>query len=207
MRWLGVATSMVELSLCWIVGTLAGLVVLGWAPASTAVARATQQMIAEGASGHPVGEFVADYRSSWTRANRLSWPATLGTLLAVVDALALRRLDSPAARPLAVALVMVTLLGALAGGYVLASTIEPDDDRTPWQVWQAALSLTVASPATAAAWLVSVASITVVCLVVRPLLVLLAPAALVGVTAWACQRRIHQLGAQAGLDDSRTRNS
>ena len=36
MRWLGRVTQIVEVSLLWVLGTLAGGVVLGWLPASVA---------------------------------------------------------------------------------------------------------------------------------------------------------------------------
>lgn len=193
MHWLGVATQLVELSLCWYLATLLGGVVLGWLPASVALGRSIVRMISDGPSGSPWGDFWEDLRSMWRRANRLGWPATLALVLVLIDWLVLRQASGAVAAAMRVPTALVALCVSAAIGYAitLIGHLQPVPRLT--QLWRQALALPVVSWASSLAWLVTTLALALVIIAMPLVGLLLGPSLLLGATVWVSHRRLDQL--------------
>ncbi|GAA4427748.1 hypothetical protein GCM10023169_28060 [Georgenia halophila] len=103
----------VLVNVLWIVGTLAGVVVLGIAPATMAAHHLARQY-ARGTDDHAVRTFARCYRQEFWRANALLVPPALLVAAALAGALVLRGSSVPGAGVLVVGPVLVAACVGLA---------------------------------------------------------------------------------------------
>ncbi|MFC7404330.1 YesL family protein [Georgenia alba] len=94
------------LNLLWLLGTLAGAVLLGFAPATLAAHHVARQY-ARGTDGYVLREYVATYRREFWRAQALLLPPVLLLLAATTSALLLRGSALPGADVVAAASAVV----------------------------------------------------------------------------------------------------
>ncbi|GAA2977040.1 putative membrane protein YesL [Microbacterium terrae] len=175
-------TQLVGIHVLIVLGTLAGGIVGGLAPAATA-ARSLTSHLADGTAGLAMWrEFWGAWRSSFRRANLLALPFWgIGVLLAT-DAWALAQTTGAVRAAMGVALVVVTAYALVALAYLPLVAGEFDD---PWGASIRYLLLAPAlHPGRGCAILVSLAAIGWAYWMVPPVAVLLGLAAPILVTGW-----------------------
>jgi uncharacterized membrane protein YesL len=130
MEFLTYATQIVVLNFLWIMGTLAGGVILGIAPATRALGRLTTALFL----GEPSTSLWRDFWSTWrTRfwvTNKYAWPFTVLFLLAGADLYAFRvaALNGWSGTGLLLApFLIVTAACVVAYAYLHASFLRFDD--------------------------------------------------------------------------------
>ncbi|WP_019146863.1 YesL family protein [Timonella senegalensis] len=145
MVFLTYATHIVVLNFLWVLGTLAGGIVLGIAPATHSLGRLFTALTLGSPSPNLWTEFWRGYARGFKESNRKAWPFTVLALLAVAD-LAAFRISTingwGGATALLPAFVVVTLLCLIAHAYFHASLLRFSDS------WGATLKFAFAAPLT-----------------------------------------------------------
>lgn len=192
---LRVVTHVVGVNALVLLGTLAGLVVLGLLPALDAGGRLLARLADGSPSEHLWHDFWSTYRSGWRRANLLGapvWP--IGALLSV-DAAVVRVVEGPAAAVLAAG---VLALGAWFSVALLTLVaVVRRYDEPPGRTWRFVALFPLLSPATAVAVLVVLAAVTLSVLalpVLGPLVGIALPLLAGG---WLVDRRLDTLDARS----------
>lgn len=198
MRWLGRLTQLVEISLCWTGGMLAGGVVFGWLPASVAAGELAHRLLGPEPSAAPVSEFARMWASSFRRANAVGWPATLALALLAVNMRVLSVGGEPWMPAMLGAVVLVALWLVLAVGYLATLLALPSAEGVGApRLWRSALVLPLVSPGSSLVWVVCAASLAVVCLALPIVAILAAPGAAAMLTSWLTRRRLLATGVAA----------
>lgn len=207
MQWLGYLTAFVEVSIGWLLGTLAGGVLLGWLPASVAAGQSIHTLISDDPTTRPLGDVLRGWKRSWVRANAVGWPATLGSVILVLNWWIMSLGEGFLFTLVRAAMVVMGVWWALSIGYLVTLLGTPRTRALPAAtLWRDAVLLPVGSPGTSLAWIVTIASILVIGWVLPVLAVLAGPAAVWFVTFWLNRRRFAEID-QARRDDSRTTTS
>ena len=201
MRWLGIGTQIVEVSLAWWLSTALGLILFGYLPASIAAVSVLGRLGTDDASAQPLGDFFRVWRANLLRGVVVGWPATLALVILGLNGWVLSRGGEAWMAPMLVATVCVAiwLLFALAYLVVLFA-----DDRSRTMrattLWRAVLAVPLASPGTALAWLLSAVSLGVIAWRFPILVPLAVPGLLALLTAWLMRRRLDQTGVLTAVD-------
>lgn len=90
MVFLNVATQLVLINVLWLLGTLAGGVVLGVLPASVSAARLVTALFLGSPSDALWRDFWLWWQHSWASAHRRGWPFGVVVVLSVADLWAFR---------------------------------------------------------------------------------------------------------------------
>lgn len=205
MRWLGYVTAMVEVSIAWLLATLAGGVMLGWLPASVAAGTTLHTLLEDEPTSRPLGDTFRAWRAAFRRANAVGWPATAGTILLAINTAVMSQGEGPLFIVVRVATIVIGLWWILAVGYIVTLLGTPATRGLPAaSMWRNAILLPVGSPGTSLAWFVTVASLAVICWVVPVVGVLAGPGLVWFVTFWLNRRRFAEIDQDARDDDSRT---
>lgn len=179
MRWLGRLTGVVEVGVAWTLATLAGAVLLGWAPASVAAGRVLGGLFGPEPSGQPFTDVWRGWRAGFGRANRVCWPASVIMVVMLADLAVLPALPRPYG---AVSLALVGLLGCwllLTTGHLVTLLGRPETAQaTTPRLWRTAAALPLLAPLTSVGWLAAVAGALLVAWWLPALAVLTLPAVL-----------------------------
>lgn len=195
MRWLGRITQVVEISVVWFIGTVAGILLFGWLPAAVAASDVLHRLLSEDPSGRPVADFIRAWRAHFRRANLVGWPGTVVMLVLALDFWVLLGFRGPLAGVLLVLTALVSAWFLFAVGFLVNLLALPAaDSRTAWDLWRTALTMALVSPGQGLAWLVCLASIGAVVWVFPVTAVLVAPGLIAFITAWLTRRRLHATG-------------
>ncbi len=194
MAWLRVVTHLVGLNLLWLLGTLAGLVVLGAAPASAAASDLLDEVLRGRPPDRLVREFWAAYRTRWRRSNLLWLPFWPLAAVVGVDLVAIRAGTGPAATALLVGVLLVAVWAALALAFLVVA--DTRYAQRPVATWRFAILAPLLLPMTAAAILLTVA-VGVVLVRVWPVLVPLIGVSLpLGLSGVLVRDRLDRLDAR-----------
>lgn len=195
MRWLGRITQVVEISVTWFLGTVAGIVLFGWLPAAVAACDVLHRLLSEEPSGRPIADFFQSWRAHFRRANVVGWPATLVLLVLGLDFWILLGFRGAW---VGAALVLTGLVSAwflFAIGFLVNLLALPAAaSNSSWTLWRTALTMSLVSPGHGVAWVVCMASIGAVAWVFPVVVFLVAPGLGAFVTAWLTRRRLHDSG-------------
>lgn len=206
MSWLGRLTGVVEITACWVLGTLAGGIVLGWLPAAVAAGAVLHKLVGPEPSDRPFAEFFEVWRANLTRANAVGWPATLALGMLALDLWILSHGGPAWLGVLLVLTVVVALVLVLAVGYLASLLMLPDARRLPAaRLWRTALVMPIVSPAATLVWSACMALLAVVVWILPVVGVLCAPGYVVLVTTWLTRRRLHQAGVARDPEFDRLR--
>ncbi|WP_109209024.1 MULTISPECIES: DUF624 domain-containing protein [Microbacterium] len=188
-------TQLVGVHVLIVLGTLAGGVVAGLAPAATA-ARSITAHLADGTAGLAMWrEFWRAWRESFRRANLLALPFWGAAVLLAVDAWAVAHSDGAVRAAMGIALVVVSVYAVVALAYLPVVAGEFDD---PWAASVRYLLLAPAlHPGRGLAILVSLAAIGWVYAVVAPVAVLFGLALPVLVTGWIAASALAPAGSES----------
>ena len=201
MRWLGIGTQIVEVSLAWWISTVLGLVVFGYLPAGVAAVSVLGRLGTDDASSQPLGDFFRTWRATLVRGIVVGWPATLGLLILGLNGWVLSRGGEPWMTPMLVATVCVAVWLLLALAYLVVLLADDRSRAMPaMALWRAALAVPLASPGAALAWVVSAASLGVIAWRFPILFPLAVPGLLALLTAWLMRRRLDQTGVLTAVD-------
>lgn len=201
MRWLGIGTQVVEVSLAWWISTALGLILFGYLPASVAAVSVLGRLGTDDASAHPLGDFFRAWRRNLVRCAVVGWPATVALVILSLNGWVLSRGGQAWMTPMLVATVCVAVWLLLALAYLVVLLADGRSRKIPaLRLWRAALAVPLASPATALAWVVSAASLAVVVWRFPILLPLAVPGLLALLTAWLMRRRLDQAGVLTAVD-------
>nr|WP_255622069.1 DUF624 domain-containing protein [Tessaracoccus sp. OS52] len=195
MSWLGRATQLVEVTACWVLGVMAGGIVLGWLPAGVAAGSVLHKLTGPEPSDRPIAEFFEVWRSNLGRANAVGWPATIAIPVLLLD---LWILSHGGPSWLAVVVVANMVFAAwlvLAVGYLMSLLMLAETHSLPMaRLWRTSLVMPLASPGTTLIWLVCLGLLAVVARFVPIVAVLCAPGYVILVTSWLTRRRLHNAG-------------
>lgn len=195
MSWLGKLTGVVEITLCWFLGVLAGGIVLGWLPAGVAAGAVLHKLTGPEPSDRPFAEFFEVWRANLGRANAVGWPATLAFGVLAADLWILSRGGPAWLTVLLVLTLVVALVLVVAVGYLASLLMLPAARRMPAaRLWRTALVMPIVSPAATVVWVACMALLTVVVEILPVVGVLCAPGYVILVTTWLTRRRLHQAG-------------
>lgn len=159
MGWLRALTGLILVNLLFILGTLAGLVLLGFFPAAVAAQHVFSQMRSGRRDVAVLQEYVHEYRAQFRRANMVGAPFWAVAALLFLDAAALS--SGLAAGPLgAVMTALLLAVGALGFLVMLcAITITAGRQESAPAIWRYALALPPASPGMSISLLLAMAAL------------------------------------------------
>lgn len=192
---LRVATHVVGVNALVLLGTLAGLVVLGLFPALHAGGRLLARLADGRPSDHLWHDFWSAYRSAWRRANLLGAPAWPVGALLVVDAAVVRFVEGPAAAVLAAGVLALGAWSCVALLTLVA--VARRYDETPARTWRFVALFPLLSPGTSLSVLVSVAATTLSVLALPVLGPLVGVALPLLAGGWLVDRRLDALDARS----------
>lgn len=200
MRWLGRVTQVVEVSILWVLGTLAGGVVLGWLPASVAASELLHRLLTPEPSDRPIADFFSLWRRQFRRANAVGWPATVAGLILLLDMWILLGFRGAWVVGALLATLLVGAWLTLAVGY-LVNLLPLPEGRTAsvGSLWRTALTMPLVSAGHTVVWLVCVVSLAVVVWVYPLVGVLAGPGLVTLLTAWLTRRRLRAAGITADV--------
>lgn len=202
MQLLSAACTLVLVNILFIAGVLAGLVVLGVMPAAAATASVLlRDRTGLERDGGAARSFLRVYRRSFVRANVVGVPFLVAAALLTVDALVLPALEGPAAAVLTALTASVALL-VVGAGLVAVTLLERYDDR-PALLLRYAVTVTLASPSTAAGVLAALIACGVICAVFPVLLPLIGVSLPLAICVRLIDRRLAQLDPQHALAKTR----
>ncbi|MDC7122202.1 DUF624 domain-containing protein [Cellulomonas fimi] len=192
---LRVATHVVGVNALVLLGTLAGLVLLGAFPALDAGGR----LLARLADGRPSDQLWRDfwsaYRAGWRRSNLLGAPAWPVGALLYADTAVVRFVDGPAAAVLAAG---VLALGAwFAVALLTLVAVARRYDEPARRAWRFVALFPLLSPGTSAAVLVVVAAVAVSVLALPVLGPLVGVALPLLAGGWLVDRRLGALDTRS----------
>lgn len=188
MAWLRVAAALIVVNLLFVAGTIAGLVVLGLAPAAlAATACLTRLRDGDGETGL-VREFVAVYRAEFWRGNLIGLPFGVIALLLAADTAVLPALDGAAAVALAGFTWAVGGVSALV--LACALTVAVRYDETAGAVLRYSAVLPFTSPLMSLVMLVSLTSVLVALALLPMLVPLVGIAVVLFVAGWIVDHRL-----------------
>lgn len=201
MAWLGRVTQVVEVTVCWAVGVLAGGVLLGWAPAGAAAGVVLHRLTGDDPSERPVADFFAVWRATFVRGNRAVWPATIAALVLAVNLWVMGRGHELWMLAALLGNGLLCLWLALSVGHLLTLLGSPETSTRPvgW-LRRTALVMPLVSPAASLVWFVCVAALAVVAWVLPIVAVLAGPGYVALVTVWLSRRRLRQTGVVGQSD-------
>lgn len=162
MGWLRALTNLILVNILFILGTIAGLAVLGLFPAAVA----TQHILSGMRSGRRdiavVKDFIQEYRSQFRRANLVGAPFWAVSALLILDAAALSSdgLAGPVAAVMTALLLAVGVLTFLV--LLCAVAITAGRQESPTAIWRYALALPLASPAMSGSLLLAMVALGLV---------------------------------------------
>lgn len=183
MRVLRRVTRLVEVNVLFLLGTLAGGVVLGVWPAFRA---ASAVLLDADPADSPWLPFWRVWREGWRRANVLGAPLSMAGVVLLLDSLLLAQMDGPARAALQLGLVLVSAWTAVVLAYWPRVVLRYD--RSALETWRFLLLSPALGPGTAVGALVVLAVCGLVAYVV-PLLGLLAG---VSVPLWLSGRMVDE---------------
>lgn len=93
MIFLTYATQIVILNFLWILGTLAGAIVLGVGPSTRSLGRLATALMQGSPADNPWSEFWSHWRSKFWETNKKGWPFIVLFMLATADLIALEVLS------------------------------------------------------------------------------------------------------------------
>lgn len=197
MRWLRAGTRVVAVNLLTVLGTAAGLVVLGALPALGAAST----VLAATAAGEPPESlwrsYWAAYRAGFGRLNRLGAPLLAAGALLAADVLALPAVAAGAGPGPAAVLsagVLLLAVGTLVlGAWFLAVTRRYDEGFG--RTWRFLLLAPLSALGTSTAVLVTLAAVAFVAWHLTALVPLVAVSAAVGLTGLVVDRRLDRVDA------------
>lgn len=195
MRWLGRVTQTVEISVLWLLGTVVGVLLLGWLPASVAACDVLHRIVVNEPSARPFGDFVESWRANFRRANLVGWPATVVLLVLALDIWILLGFRGAWAGVVLILTAALALWFVIAVGFLVNLLALPSSrSASAWRLWRTALTMPLVSPGYVLVWLVCVASVAALVWVFPVTSVLLAPGLVALLTAWLTRRRLHGTG-------------
>lgn len=184
MRWLGWITGVVEVGVAWSLATLAGGLLLGWAPASVAASRVLGGLFGPEPSARPFLDVWRGWRAELGRANRVCWPVSVITVLLAADLVAVAAAPRPYG---SIGLALLGLIGCwllLATGHLLSLLSARDTAEVPAaRLWRAAAALPLLAPLRSIGCLAALAGAVLLAGWVPALAVLTLPAALLLINA------------------------
>lgn len=130
MVFLNVATQLVLINVLWLLGTLAGGVVLGVLPASVSAARLVTALFLGSPSDALWRDFWLWWQRSWASSHRRGWPFGVVVVLSVADLWAFRVAqlnDLQTATFFLIPFLVVTALSAVAFSFFLATELRYRD--------------------------------------------------------------------------------
>lgn len=192
---LRVATHVVGVNALVLLGTLAGLVVLGLFPALGAGGRLLARLVDGEPSDHVWRDFWSAYREDWRRLTLLGAPAWPVGALLWVDAAVVRFVEGPAAAVLA---AVVLALGAWFAVALLALVaVSRRYDEGPARTWRFVALFPLLSPGTSVAVVVVLAAVGVSVLALPVLGPLVGVALPLLAGGWLVDRRLDALDARS----------
>lgn len=191
LRWVGHVLAVQALLA---LGTLAGGVVLGLAPALDAGGRVLARLTAGAPSTHVWRDFWAAWRGGWRRANLLAAPLWAVGALLVVDAWVVTAADGPVRAALGVGLGLATAWTVVVLAY-LPAVLRRYEDPAP-AAWRFLALSPALGPGTALGVLVAVAVWAATCWVAPPVAVLGGAAVPLLATGWLVDARLDRLDAR-----------
>lgn len=202
MVYLRYATQVVVINLLWVLGTAAGLGILGAFPASRAATRLLMALLRGQPSERLVGDFWDGYRNDYWRSNLLGVPFWVLAALGLAD-LQVFRLGAAAGDTVATALLIPFILvvsgSAVALAFLLAVGLRFDDDILA--TWRFVFLAPFFSRGTSLAILLTVGAF-LACTLQWPILVpLVGFSAPILMSTWLAGRRLEQLTGATFLPD------
>jgi uncharacterized membrane protein YesL len=177
-------TQLVAINLLMLAGTVAGLVVAGFAPALHAGGLLLARLVDGDPSDHLWRDFWGAWTGAWRRTVLLGLPVVAAALVLLLDAQVLRVMDGPAAAALRTGGVVVALWVLVVTAYLPAVTRRYDEPWAP--TWRFLVLSPAIGPLVAVAMLVTCAVVAVVLIylpVLGPLLGLSVPVLATGLLA------------------------
>ncbi|WP_203582393.1 YesL family protein [Microbacterium hibisci] len=187
MAWLRVVSALIVVNLLFVAGTLAGLVVLGIAPAALA-ATACLTRLRDGEDQGVVRAFVAAYRADFWRANLIGLPFGIVAVLIAADTMVLPALDGPAAAALAGFTWIVGAIAALV--FACTLTVAVRYDETAGAVLRYSAVLPFTSPVMSLAMLLTLGVVGVALALLPMLVPLVGVAVVLFVAGWFADHRL-----------------
>ncbi|MGB3731934.1 DUF624 domain-containing protein [Microbacterium sp.] len=189
MQWLNAVLTLVLVNLLFVVGVLAGLVVLGIMPAATAAASVLLRD-ADGieSAGGTSRLFLRTYRAEFRRANLTGIPFLVAGTLLAADAVVLPHLQGPVAAALSALTLVATAVVLLAALVAVTLLVRYDDG--PRAVLRFAVTVPLAYPLTAAGVLLVLISFGVIAGILPVLLPLVGASLPLAVAVRLIDRRL-----------------
>lgn len=191
MTWLRFIAQLVAIHLLAVLGTLAGAVVAGFAPAITAASRLTTALCAGEASTALWHDFWGHWRGDLRRANLVAAPLWVLVLLLALDSWILESAEGTVRAALTVGLLLVGSYLVLVACY-LPRVVARFDDPAP-RTWRFLALAPELFPVTSAALLISLGSVAAVYWFVPQLLFLTALSVPTFVAGWIVDLQLDRL--------------
>ena len=200
MVWLRFLTRLVLVNVLFVIGTLAGLVILGLFPAAVAATTVLARLGSGSAGDHLVRDFITAYRFQFRHTNRVGsifWLAGAVLLLNVQALLGpAGTAMAPAAHAVLVVLTAVAAVATVAAAATAVAVCSRYRDSVA-STWRTALTLPLVSPAMSLSLMVTLAAATVVFSGVTVLVPLVGASVPLLISGWLVGRRL------AGLETSK----
>jgi uncharacterized membrane protein YesL len=204
MDWLRFLTRLVLVNVLFVIGTLAGLVILGLFPAAVAAATVLTRLRTGTAGDHLVRDFITAYRFQFRHTNRVGSIFWLSGVVLLLNIQALLgpagTAMAPAANAVLLALTTVAAVATVTAAATAVAVCSRYRDSVT-RTWRTALMLPLVSPAMSLSLLVTLAAAAVVFSGATVLVPLVGASVPLLIAGWLVERRLAGLEF-AGLEAS-----